>query len=348
MSGTILETLKVSSRENANDVAALLFPAHSKSSDLKRLDIVISSPASETLTGAQQEPLEPAKYEQYREIAIELEAEAEAAVLVRFWAAGSASQGRLASEPVRMQAPRLPRSKNLDTSGSLRFTTSLHIRLAAHARLNLSVLSNLPSSFSREALSHAILGEGAVLTWTNVVFDEGNGLYTTRIELEGEGSELNFAGAYGARCTTEGEHVLSIHHTAPHGKSRTILKSALKDSAHLAFRGLIHVENTARGTDAYLANRNLVLEDGARAESFPQLKIETDDVACSHGATTGGPRQEELFYLMSRGLDRAAAKNMLVLGHLGSVLNRLPSDLAEEMESIAASALGLDEQGSCI
>lgn len=348
MSGTILDTLKVSRREKANDAAALLFPADSKSSGLKRLDIAISSPASGALSGAPQEPKEPAEYEQYREASIALGAGAEAAVLVRFVAAGAASQDRAADEPARMQDARLARAENPETPGSLRLTTSLHIRLAAHARLNLYVLSNLPASFSREALSHAALSEGAVLTWTNVVFDEGNGLYTTRIELEGEGSELDFAGAYGARCTTEGEHALSIHHTAPHSKSRTILKSALKDSAHLAFRGLIHVENTARGTDAYLANRNLVLEDGARAESFPQLKIETDDVACSHGATTGGPRQEELFYLMSRGLDRAAAKNMLVLGHLGSVLNRLPPDLAEKMEDIAASALGLDEQGSCI
>jgi len=88
------------------------------------------------------------------------------------------------------------------------------------------------------------------------------------------------------------------------------------------------------------------MEDGARAESLPQLKIDTDDVACSHGATTGGPREDALFYLMSRGLDREAAKNMLVLGHLSSVFDRLPEEIAEEMERAAALSLGVGEEGS--
>ena len=118
------------------------------------------------------------------------------------------------------------------------------------------------------------------------------------------------------------------------------MKSALRDSAHLCFRGLIHVEPGAPGTDAYLSNRNLVLDDGARAESLPQLRIETDDVACSHGSATGGPREDELFYLMSRGLDRDSARRLLVLGHLGSVLDRAPPELAQELEELALRALG--------
>jgi Fe-S cluster assembly protein SufD len=118
------------------------------------------------------------------------------------------------------------------------------------------------------------------------------------------------------------------------------MKSALRESAHLCFRGLIHVEPGAPGTDAYLSNRNLILDDGARAESLPQLRIETDDVACSHGSATGGPREDELFYLMSRGLDRDGALRLLVLGHLGSVLDRAPPELAGELEAIAARSLG--------
>jgi len=118
------------------------------------------------------------------------------------------------------------------------------------------------------------------------------------------------------------------------------MKSALRESAHLCFRGLIHVEPGAPGTDAYLSNRNLILDDGARAESLPQLRIETDDVACSHGSATGGPREDELFYLMSRGLDRDGALRLLVLGHLGSVLDRAPLGLALELEAIAVRALG--------
>jgi len=224
-------------------------------------------------------------------------------------------------------------------------STTLYIRLAAHSSLRLYVVSGLSARYFRETFDRALLGEGARLEWTTIGFDENSGIYSTAVELEGAESELDLAGAYGARRSTEQEHIFSIRHGAPRTRSRTTLKSALKDSAHLIFRGLIHVESTARGTDAYLSDRNLVLEDGARAESLPQLKIETDDVACSHGATTGGPRQDELFYLMSRGLDRDAAKNMLVLGHLGSVFSRLPADLAKEMEDAAASSFGIGGEG---
>ncbi len=256
---------------------------------------------------------------------IELGEGAEAKVLVRF--VGDSRKTALQSQPMLL-------------------TTTLDIRLAAHSRLQLYIVSKLSVPYFREAFDRAVLQKGAKLEWTTVGFDENSGIYSANMELGGEGAELDFAGAYVARRNTEQEHVICVHHTAPRTTSRTNLKSALKDSAHLIFRGLIQVEPTGRGTDAYLSDKNLVLEDGARAESLPQLKIDTDDVACSHGATTGGPREDAMFYLMSRGLDRDAAKNMLVLGHLGSVFDRLPGGIAEEMERAAAFSLGIGEKGA--
>lgn len=218
-------------------------------------------------------------------------------------------------------------------------TTHLDLHLARDSHLQLFVISALSGDFMRESFDSARLDSGARLEWTIVNFDRNNGTYFTNIALEGEHAELDFAGAYGARITTEQEHCFSVRHLAPRARSRSVLKSALKDSAHLKFRGLIHVDPRAIGTDAYLSNRNLILEDGARAESLPQLKIETDDVVCTHGATTGGPRPEELFYLMSRGLDRAAANNLMVQGHLGSVFGRLPSNCNAELERVSTSFL---------
>jgi len=296
---------------NATEAARLVFPAGDKSDEVRLVQIEVSPPARESL--------------HYR-ATIELGEGAEAKVLVRF--AGSSAGIAVPPRPILL-------------------TTALEIRLAAHSRLKLYVVSELSVPYFREAFDRAVLQEGAKLEWTMIGFDENNGIYSANIDLSGAESELDLAGAYGAHRNTEQEHIISVHHSAPRTRSRTNLKSALKDSAHLIFRGLIHVEATARGTDAYLSDRNLILEDGARAESLPQLKIETDDVACSHGATTGGPREEALFYLMSRGLDRDAAKNMLVLGHLGSVFSRLPADLAEEMEGAAASSLGIGDERSC-
>jgi Fe-S cluster assembly protein SufD len=323
---------------NAAEAARLVLPAGEKSDGVRILQIEVSPPARES---------------QHYRATIVLEERAEAKVLVRFVekAADTAAASGVenTAEPVASVGAKGAGGQGIPPAQSrlTLLTTALDIRLAAHSRLKLYIVSGLPPYYFREAFDRAVLQEGASLEWTTVGFDAANGIYSANIELEGAGSELDLAGAYGAHCDTEQEHIVSIHHSAPRTKSRTTLKSALKDSAHLIFRGLIHVETTAHGTDAYLSDRNLILEDGARAESLPQLKIETDDVACSHGATTGGPRQEELFYLMSRGLDRDAAKNMLVLGHLGSVFNRLPTELAEEMERAAATSLGIGDGRSC-
>lgn len=250
---------------------------------------------------------------------IELGEGARASVIVRY--GERAPSGMLERQPRRL------------------FSTALDIRLAEGASLRLYVISGIASEVFREAFDSAALGRGASLEWTVANFDASDGIHSATIELEGEGSALQFSGAYAARGRTEQEHILSVRHRAPRTRSRATLKSALKDSSHLIFRGLIRVEPIAPGTDAYLSNRNLILEDGARAESLPQLNIDTDDVACSHGATTGGPRQEELFYVMSRGLDREDAKRVLVQGHLGSIFARLPADLAEEFEERALDAL---------
>lgn len=225
-------------------------------------------------------------------------------------------------------------------SSSPVFRTALDIRLAEDSRLELFVISALPRALKHEVADTAVLGERACLSWTEAGFDEGDGRYEGYVDLAGKGCELDFAGAYGASGKTDRTHILNELHRAPGARSRAVLKSALRESAHLSFHGLIHVEPGAPGTDAYLSNRNLILDDGARAESSPQLRIETDDVACSHGSATGGPREDELFYLMSRGLDRDGALRLLVLGHLGSVLDRAPPELAGELESIAARTLG--------
>jgi len=240
---------------------------------------------------------------------------------------------------VRFENGATPATSNL-------VTTYLDLHLARDSHLQLFVISALSGDFVRESFDTARLDSGATLEWTIVNFDVNNGTYLTDIALEGERAELDFAGAYGARICTEQEHRISVRHLAPRARSRSVLKSALKDSAHLKFRGLIQVDPRAFGTDAYLSNRNLILEDGARAESLPQLKIETDDVACTHGATTGGPRPEELFYLMSRGLDRAAANNLLVQGHLGSVFGRLPSNCDAELERVSNSFLMSEIKGN--
>jgi len=112
-------------------------------------------------------------------------------------------------------------------------------------------------------------------------------------------------------------------HEAPNTSSDLLYKNSLDDSARTIFSGLIRVDPGAHKTDAYQKVRNLLLSDDAEANSAPGLEIEADDVRCTHGATSGQIEQEELFYLLSRGISRRAAQRLIVHGFLQEVVDRL-------------------------
>src|SRR6202043_2476059 len=96
-------------------------------------------------------------------------------------------------------------------------------------------------------------------------------------------------------------------HLAPSTQSDFAFKGALREQATAVWRGMIRVEEEAQKTNAYQENRNLLLSDGAHADSIPGLEILANDVRCTHGATLGRVNREELFYLMTRGLSRSEA-----------------------------------------
>ncbi len=113
-------------------------------------------------------------------------------------------------------------------------------------------------------------------------------------------------------------------HLAPHTTSDLLYKNSLSDTAKTIFAGLIRVQPEAQHTDAYQKVRNLMLSDDAEANSMPGLEILADEVRCTHGATSGHVDDEELFYLMARGIDRKTAQELIVHGFLNEVLERLP------------------------
>lgn len=115
-----------------------------------------------------------------------------------------------------------------------------------------------------------------------------------------------------------------IRHAAPHAQSRQLHKAIVDGSARAIFNGRIVVAKGAAGTDAQQQSRNLLLSDHARVDTKPQLEIENDDVKCAHGAAIGQLDADELFYLQSRGLDLAAAKNLLTYGFASDLLGRIP------------------------
>ena len=98
----------------------------------------------------------------------------------------------------------------------------------------------------------------------------------------------------------------------------------MQDYGRSVYSGLIRVRKEARGTNAFQTNRNLVLSEGAGAESVPNLEIETDDVRCSHASAVGPVDEEQRFYLESRGVPSEDAERLIVSGFFDEVLSRLP------------------------
>jgi Fe-S cluster assembly protein SufD len=126
-------------------------------------------------------------------------------------------------------------------------------------------------------------------------------------------------------------------HQAPRTFSDLLYKAALTDASRMIYTGLIRIAKPAKQTDAYQANHNLLLSQRARAETIPMLEILADDVRCKHGATIGPVDEEQLFYLMTRGIPRALAERVLVMGFVEPIIQQVPGEalqqrLREELE----------------
>jgi Fe-S cluster assembly protein SufD len=129
-------------------------------------------------------------------------------------------------------------------------------------------------------------------------------------------------------------------HRVGNTSSDLLYKGALYDEAVSVFSGMIRVHPKAQHTDAYQANRNLLLSDAAQAYSIPNLEIGANEVRCTHGATIGPIQPDEVFYLRSRGIDPAAAEALIVMGFFEVVLREIkPSDLRLSLQKLLASKL---------
>jgi Fe-S cluster assembly protein SufD len=144
------------------------------------------------------------------------------------------------------------------------------------------------------------------------------------MHLDGQGSEGRFSGCYFGSETQHFDFHTFQNHRAGNSTSDLLFKGALRGRARTVYQGLIKVHKDAQRSDAYQANRNLLLSPKARADSIPSLEIEANDVRCTHGATVSQIEEEQLFYLMARGLTQREAEHMIVLGFFEPVLERIP------------------------
>lgn len=163
---------------------------------------------------------------------------------------------------------------------------------------------------------------------SSLVVALGGGLVRSDVEssLSGPGASAEMLGIYFGSGDQHVEFRTLQHHSAQSTKSDLSYKGAVKDSARGIFSGLIRVEEGAQKTDAFQSNRNLILSEGARTESMPMLEIMADDLRCTHGSATGRLDEEQILYLMSRGIRRKRAAFMIVEGFFADILDRIPQD----------------------
>ncbi|WP_141731245.1 Fe-S cluster assembly protein SufD [Oligoflexus tunisiensis] len=144
-----------------------------------------------------------------------------------------------------------------------------------------------------------------------------------QIDLLEPGAQAKLDGLYLGRMQTHLDHVTTVQHLAPHTTSSQVYKGILYDECRAVFNGRINIVKDAQQTAAHQLNKNLLMSPAAEADSRPQLKIDADDVKCSHGATIGQLDAVQVFYLQSRGIPRADAEQMLAKAFVRDVMYRI-------------------------
>ena len=153
------------------------------------------------------------------------------------------------------------------------------------------------------------------------------------VRLAGEGAAANIYGAYVCGGDERVKISVDMHHDLPHCNSRQLFKGIAGGTSRVDFYGKIIVAQDAQRTEAYQENHNILLTDGAKVDTKPQLEIYADDVKCSHGATIGRFNEEEQFYMRSRGISLEDAKVLQMISFIAPVIEQVPESDREAMKA---------------
>jgi len=215
-----------------------------------------------------------------------------------------------------------------ENSGDALLAEDVEIILSPGSNLRFVTLQEWNATSVHTARHHAIIDKDA--TFKSVTVTVGGDLVRIlpTVEFIGSGSSAELLGVYFATTGQFFEHRMHIDHLVPNAKSRVDYKGALAGKgAHTVWIGDVFIRAAAAGTDTYELNRNLLLTDGARADSVPNLEIETGEiVGAGHASTTGRFDDEQLFYLMSRGITLADARRLVVRGFFNEIISEIGNE----------------------
>lgn len=195
--------------------------------------------------------------------------------------------------------------------------------VAANANItHYRVQKESPDAF-HVGTTEVTLGAGSLYDSTNINLGGAIARHDVYVNFTAEGGEAFVDGLYMLNGYQHSDTHSSIDHAVPNCISHQTYKGVLSDKSRGVFNGKVFVRENARGTDAQQSNKNLLLSNDARVDTKPQLEIFNDDVKCSHGATVGQLEDEEMFYLLSRGINPALAANLLTYGFAEEIINKI-------------------------
>ncbi|MFJ7152949.1 Fe-S cluster assembly protein SufD [Streptomyces sp. NPDC100445] len=222
----------------------------------------------------------------------------------------------------------------IDHTGDAVLAANVDYVLGDGAKLTVVCVQDWDDKAVHVAQHNALIGRDA--SFKSVVLTFGGDVVRLhpRVAYAGPGGEAELFGLYFTDAGQHQEHRLLVTHNAPHCTSNVVYKGALQgESAHAVWIGDVLIEASAEGTDTYEMNRNLVLTDGARVDSVPNLEIETGEiVGAGHASATGRFDDEQLFYLMARGIPEREARRLVVRGFFAELVQQIGvTDIEERL-----------------
>ena len=191
------------------------------------------------------------------------------------------------------------------------------------ARLSHDLVQHLGRNAWQIARLAATAGRDATLRSFQASLGGGYAHVQTDSVLTGQGGTSELLAAFFG----DGDQMHDFHtlqeHAAPRTTSDLVFKGAVAGTSRSIYNGLIRMRHGAKGANAFQQNRNLVLSDGAHADSVPNLDIQENDVRCSHASAVGPVDEEQRFYLESRGVPRAVAERLILLGFFSELFERV-------------------------
>ncbi len=211
------------------------------------------------------------------------------------------------------------------STGPAQLVENVEIVLEDGADLTVVWLQEWQDDAIHLASHFAQVGRDATLTHIVVTLGGHVVRVNPTVHLSGEGAAGDLYGLYFADASQHLEHRVYLHHQAANTKGRVNYKGALHgDGARTVWVGDVLIGREAAGTDSYEQNRNLVLSEGTRADSIPNLEIETGDIlGAGHASATGRFDDEQLFYLQSRGITEPEARRLVVIGFLSEIVQKI-------------------------